>query len=178
MNKKYRHNKLEDNRGILLQISIIISLSIVLAAFNYKSKNKTEFSGDYIKINLDVDTNVSVKSKITKPLPLNIKNKILQQAQFPGGENALRNYFSDNLIYPEKAKEQDIQGRVYVKFTVNQYGKIKNLKVVRSIHPLLDNEAVRLIRNMPDWQPAKTQTGTFDSEHVLPVIFMKKTFNF
>ncbi len=173
MNKKYRHNKLEENRGLLLQISIIVSLLTVLAAFNYKSKNKAEFSGDYIKINLEIDTSISVNNKFTKPLPLNIKNKILQQAQFPGGENALRLYFSDNLNYPEKAKEQNIQGRVYVKFTINQYGKIKNVKLVRSIHPLLDNEAVRLIRNMPDWQPAKTKTGTFDSEHVLPVIFIK-----
>ncbi|RLD53319.1 MAG: hypothetical protein DRI94_00295 [Bacteroidetes bacterium] len=174
MTKKFQNNKLEQNRGLLLQVSIIISLLIVLAAFNFKSKSKSKFSGDFAEINLQIDS-IGIKTNdINKPVPVTTH----KNAEFTGGKDALFQYIKTNLKYPEAAKTKHIQGRVYVKFTVNRYGKIKNVKIVRSIHPLLDKEALRLIKNMPDWQPAKTKIGTFDSEHVLPVIFMKKNFTF
>ena len=170
MHKKYRNNKLEQNRGLILQISIIISLLIVLAAFSYKSKYPTRFLGEFVEINLQPETVETNSIKINKPVP--DKNK--KNAEFIGGENALKHYIKTNLRYPEKAEKQNIQGRVYVKFTVNRYGKIKNVKIVRSIHPLIDNEALRLIKEMPDWQPAKTKNGSVESEQILPIIFMIK----
>jgi len=174
MTKKFRNNKLEQNRGLLLQVSIIISLLIVLAAFNFKSKTKSKFSGDFAEINLQIDSIGIKTNNINKPIPVTIH----KNAEFTGGKDALFLYIKTNLHYPEAAKTKHIQGRVYVKFTVNRYGKMKNVKIVRSIHPLLDNEALRLIKNMPDWQPAKTNNETTESEHVLPVIFMKKTLTF
>lgn len=168
MGNKYRNNKLEQHRGLLIQIGIIISLLIVLAAFNYKSKNKDNLSGDFIEINLTLNTISSTINKINKPLPgRNFKN-----AEFPGGKDALKLYITTNIKYPEKAKINNIQGRIYIKFTVNRYGKIKNIKVIRSIHPLLNNEAIRLIKDMPDWIPAKSGNETIESEEIIPVIFI------
>lgn len=170
MGNKFRHNKLEQHRGLLLQVSIIISLLIVLAAFNYKSKNSSTFSGDFVEINFNLDTISVLNSKINKPLP----EKPYKPAEFKGGKSALTKYIKQNLHYPEKAMNKDIQGRIYVKFTVNRYGKIQNAKIARSIHPLLDREAMRLVKNMPDWTPAKKGNETVESEQILPVIFMSK----
>ena len=168
MGNKFRHNKLEQHRGLLLQISIIISLLIVLAAFNYKSKSVSKFSGDFVEINFNIDTLSIVNNNINKPLP----GKTFKPAEFKGGKNALTEYIKTSMHYPEKAKNNDIQGRVYVKFTVNRYGKVKNIKIVRSIHPLLDTEAIKLVKNMPDWIPAKKGTDAVESEQILPIIFI------
>ncbi len=169
---KYKNNKLEQHRGLLLQISIIISLMIVLGAFNYKTKNKNKITGDFVEINLEIDTNNSNNKLTTKPLPTFINLNIDTPAQFPGGKIALQKYFKKNLHYPEKAKKQNIQGRIYVKFTITRHGKIKNIKIVRSVNSLIDEEAIKLIKNMPDWTPAKSKNEQVESEQILPVIFI------
>ncbi len=168
MSKKTGHNKLEENRGLLLQISIIISLLIVLLTFNYKSKRKNKFDGNFVEIKLIVDTINTTNSHPEMPLPL----RIVKKAEFPGGKDALAKYIKKNMIYSEKAKKENVQGRVYVKFTVNEYGKILNPHIIRSIDPLIDNEAVRLIKEMPDWKPAKTKYFPVKSEEILPVVFI------
>ncbi len=171
MSRKFRHNKLEENRALLLQISIIITLLIVLAAFNYQSRSKSKFDGDFVEINLQIDTAQIPQGKLKPPLPV----KLSKQAEFPGRKEALKNYFMKNLKYPEDAKKQNIQGRIYVKFTVNEYGKITNPKIIRSIYPSLDKEALLLIKNMPDWIPAKKGNLTVKSEQILPVVFIKNS---
>ncbi len=168
---KFTHNKLEQHRGLLLQGSIIISLLIVLGAFNYKTKSKNKITGNFVEINLEIDTSNIKNKDISKPLPLFLNKKIDTPAQFPGGDKALQKYFSEKLHYPEKAKKQKIEGRVYVKFTITRYGKIKNIKLIRSINYLIDNEAIKLIKEMPDWIPAKSKTEQVESEQILPVIF-------
>ncbi len=170
MTNKFRNNKLEQNRGLLLQVSIIISLIIVTAAFNYTSKNKNSLPDNFVEIKLEIDS-ATRNNKIQKPLPA-IFNHTDKPAEFIGGEKALSDYFKNNLHYPEKAEKQKIQGRVYVKFTVTQYGTIKNIKIVRKINPLLDAEALRLIKNMPVWKPAEIKNNPVKSEQILPVIFI------
>ncbi len=73
--------------------------------------------------------------------------------KFPGGVEALRKYISDNLIYPAIAQEQGIQGTVVVEFTIEEYGRVGNVKVVKSVDESLDNEARRVVRLMPNWIP-------------------------
>ena len=170
---KKHPNILEQNRGLLLQLGLIFSLLIMLAIFNYESSSGEDTTKNYVEINLEIDSLSAVNEKITKPLPSHFRINITEQAKFKGGDKALRKYFADNLNYPKQAKEKDIQGRVYVKFTITEYGKIKNVKVVRSIHKLIDNEAIKLIKNMPDWLPAKANNEQVESEHILPVIFLK-----
>lgn len=78
-----------------------------------------------------------------------------EQASYPGGEDARRAYLRDNIKYPEMAKESGIQGTVYLKFVVEKNGKISNVKVQRGIGGGCDEEAVRVLKAMPKWQPAK-----------------------
>jgi len=172
-NEKKHINRLEQNRGLLLQISLIIALFLILAIFNVESKSVSDIENSYVEINLEVDTINLKKGNIKRPTPGILNIKITEQAKFKGDKDALSKYFKENLNYPKEALNKDIQGRVYVKFKISEYGKIKDVKIIRSIHPLIDNEAKRLIKEMPDWMPAKANNEQVESEEILPVIFMK-----
>lgn len=91
--------------------------------------------------------------------------------EFPGGMAALAKYFSDNVRYPVIAAENGIQGRVICNFTVWKDGTIRDIKVVRGIDKSLDNEAVRLIENMPKWQPGEQSGKKVSCKYTVPVMF-------
>lgn len=94
-----------------------------------------------------------------------------QQAEFPGGVEALFKWLSANLIYPKEAQEIGIEGKVGVKFVVNTDGSISDIQVSRSVHPSLDAEAIRLVKKMPKWQPAKNNGVPVRSYFTLPFTF-------
>lgn len=76
-----------------------------------------------------------------------------QAPQYPGGEQALFNYISTNLQYPPKARKKNIQGRVVLTFVLNKDGSVSDVQVVKGIGGGCDEEAVRLVSEMPRWQP-------------------------
>ena len=78
-----------------------------------------------------------------------------QMPQFPGGQAAMMKFIADSLRYPSVAFENGIEGRVIVKFVVDCEGNIVNPLVVRSVDPLLDREAIRLVKSMPKWIPGR-----------------------
>lgn len=91
--------------------------------------------------------------------------------EFVGGGKALMEYITKELQYPAEAKEKGIQGRVVIQFVVDKEGNIKHPQIVRNIDPLLDKEAVRLISNMPKWQPGKVKGENVSVKYTLPVMF-------
>jgi protein TonB len=79
---------------------------------------------------------------------------------FPGGEDARLRYLKDNLIYPPIAREAGIQGTVYVNFVVEKDGSITNVKILRSVGGGCDEEAIRVVQDMPRWSPGKQHHKT------------------
>nr|WP_321356736.1 energy transducer TonB [uncultured Draconibacterium sp.] len=75
--------------------------------------------------------------------------------EFPGGIRALYQYINSNVRYPVIAQENGIQGRVYVKFVVNETGDVSDAQVLRPIDPSLDKEALRVINSLPRFKPGK-----------------------
>ena len=94
-----------------------------------------------------------------------------EEAMFPGGMEAMMKYLQENIKYPEQAKNNGVQGRVIVQFVVNKDGSISNDTVVRSVDPLLDAEAIRVVRNMPNWTPGKQKGEAVRVRFTLPVTF-------
>lgn len=90
---------------------------------------------------------------------------------FPGGNKEMIKFFGDNIKYPEAAKKAKIQGRVIVTFTVTKDGNIENAKVVRSVHPALDAEALRVVKLMPKWTPGMQFGKPVDVKYTVPVAF-------
>ena len=93
--------------------------------------------------------------------------------QFPGGNIEMIKFFGDNIKYPEAAKKANAQGSVIVTFTVTKDGNIENAKVVRSVHPALDAEALRVVNMMPKWTPGTQFGKTVDVKYTVPVKFVK-----
>ena len=80
---------------------------------------------------------------------------------YPGGRAAMMAFLSSNMNYPATAKENNVQGRVIIGFVVEKDGSISDAKVLRSVDPALDQEALRLVYSMPKWKP-----GTMDGKPV------------
>jgi TonB family protein len=95
-----------------------------------------------------------------------------EQPQFPGGQKALIDFICKNIKYPSAAKNMGIQGTVYVQFTVERNGEVTNRKVVRSISPELDREALRMLYKMPKWKPGKKNGFPVRTEMTQPVRFV------
>lgn len=91
--------------------------------------------------------------------------------EFPGGVDKLVEYLSLNTIYPEEAKQNNIEGRVLCEFVVAEDGSATNVKVLESVHPSLDAEAIRVIENMPKWNPGIKDGKPVRVRFKLPISF-------
>lgn len=94
-----------------------------------------------------------------------------QKATFPGGDAALYKWLSTQINYPADAAEAGITGRVIVSFVIEKDGSISNARVVRSIHPSLDAEAIRIVKKMPKWIPGKNNGQPVRVEYIMPISF-------
>ena len=106
-----------------------------------------------------------------KPKEEEIFVAVEQQAEFPGGQTALMKWLSNNVRYPESAQQNDIQGRVVVRFVVEKDGSIGAATIVKGVDKDLDREALRVVKKMPRWQPGKNNGVAVRSYFNLPVVF-------
>lgn len=96
---------------------------------------------------------------------------VTEKAEFPGGKQELSNFLSENIVYPKSAHDMGISGTVHVRFIVAADGSIHKVEVSRSIDPVLDREAVRVVKSMPKWKPAKHDDKSIPSIFILPIDF-------
>ncbi len=90
---------------------------------------------------------------------------------FPGGKAALKNFIDSNLVYPESARRDGIEGEVFVQFQVNVSGKLEDIQVVRSSYNGFDQPAMDVFKDMPDWSPARQRGKPVMVQVVVPVRF-------
>lgn len=90
---------------------------------------------------------------------------------FPEGDKAQTDWIQQNMRYPQSAKEKNIQGRVLVQVIVNKDGSIVEPKVLRSVDPDLDKEAIRLVSSMPKWIPGKNNGKEVRVHHSIVITF-------
>ena len=83
----------------------------------------------------------------------------------------LNEWLSRHLKYPAMARENNIQGRVYVTFIVEKDGSITNVEILRSADPVLDAEALRVVKSMPKWEPGKQRNMAVRVKFTLPITF-------
>jgi protein TonB len=122
-----------------------------------------------LAILLMVNTNAMAQSKKIA------NDKVLEKAevmpQFPGGDQAMMKFVSENVQYPEEAKEKEISGRVLVGFIVEKDGSVNEVKIVRGIGGGCDEEAVRVVKAMPKWKPGKQDGKTVRVSYTMPFFF-------
>ena len=131
-----------------------------------------------IEINTEDDKDVEVVIAAPVEAPVEEEEEevvfvvVETMPEFPGGQQALFKYLSENVKYPVIAQENGIQGRVICQFVVNKDGSIVDVEVVRSGgDPSLDKEAVRVIKSMPKWKPGQQRGKPVRVKYTVPVNF-------
>ena len=94
-----------------------------------------------------------------------------QMPEYPGGMKALMGYLAENIQYPAECQRAGIQGRVIVQFVVKADGSLDNFEIKRSVNPLLDAEALRVIKTTPKWKPGTQHGKPVDVKFTIPVTF-------
>ena len=94
-----------------------------------------------------------------------------QLPQFPGGQNAMIEFLSQNVHYPETAAKNNVEGRVVLQFIVEKDGQIGEVKVARSVDPELDAEALRVVKSMPNFIPGRQDGKPVAVWYTLPIVF-------
>lgn len=90
---------------------------------------------------------------------------------FEGGMEAFTKWLTQNLCYPAEAQRGGIQGKVVVSFIINRDGSISSPKIEQSVHPLLDREAMRVVKIMPRWKPGKENDKPCRTLFAIPIVF-------
>ncbi|MCD8177393.1 MAG: energy transducer TonB [Tannerellaceae bacterium] len=91
--------------------------------------------------------------------------------EFPGGYEALLKFINEKLIYPKEAQELGLQGKVTCSFVVNTEGSVVNINIVKGVDPILDMEAIRVIKQMPKWAPGNPRGKPVRVLYTLPINF-------
>ncbi|MCF8405835.1 MAG: energy transducer TonB [Bacteroidales bacterium] len=219
--RKSKKTNLENKRFIFFQIGLILSLTLIFTAFEWKSEDNS--NTDYLKfkradvIETIVDITVHKKKERPKPIPVvtpifteveddepideelefssevtgdtknsldNIFEKkdeepevpgiftvVEKMPSFPGGMQALYKYLAVNIKYPKAAAEAGIQGPVYMEFVVWKDGSIRMTNVARGIGGGCDEEAFRVISQMPAWSPGLQRSIPVNVKLSIPVNF-------
>jgi len=95
-------------------------------------------------------------------------------SEYVGGDEALIKFLQKNLVYPEEARLKGIEGRIIIGFVVEKDGSLTNFKILRGVHPILDNEALRVVKLMPKFIPGKIKNKPVRVQFNIPVTFKLK----
>ena len=132
-----------------------------------------------VEINAEVDQDEVIEEyEFTPPeieeeeiVEAEIFKVVEEMPEFPGGAAKMMEYIQKNITYPMMARESDIQGRVFVNFVVEPNGEISNVEVLRGIGGGCDEEAVRVVKSMPNWKPGKQRGSAVRCAFTVPIIF-------
>lgn len=156
---RYIENQLNIRRAAGKAISLVgLSLGISTAF---------AINGEAMTIPQDSITNQTDKEDVLMGI-------VEQQPAFRGGETALMEFIKNNLRFPEELQETYRQERVILSFNIEKDGSITDIEVMRSPHEAMSNEAIRVVKLMPKWQPGKLRGKATRTKYVLPISFRLK----
>ena len=116
---------------------------------------------DYVEVQEEVVEEEAIPFQLVEEKP-----------SFQGGDaNQFSKWVNSRLVYPEIAKENGVQGRVTLQFTVEKDGSVTKVRVLRGVDPSLDKEAVRVVSMSPKWKPGKQRDRAVPVTYTFPVIF-------
>lgn len=218
--KKNPKADLTKKSGLFLNIGFVLSLLFVIAAFEWRSYEKSDLldlgqvNDDFEEmtevpltqqppppppkvqqpeiievpdeeeieeeIEVDLDVEITEETEIEEivfeePIEEEETDEIFQivenPASFKGGIGAFYQYVQKNMKYPSQAQRMGLEGKVFVEFVVGKDGKITDVRVLRGIGAGCDEEAIRVLKNSPAWQPGKQRGRAVRQRMVLPITF-------
>ena len=124
------------------------------------------FYGNYVLGQDIVDTIIPKTDTIGRLYTL-----VEERPRFPGGDTAMFKFLRENIKYPAKARRKGIMGKVFIAFIVENTGKVTDIKLLRGVSKEIDEEALRVIKLMPDWIPGKQNGRAVNVQQTLPINF-------
>lgn len=116
----------------------------------------------------------AVQKQTVKPQgesEIQIFTVVEEMPEYPGGRKAMYSYLGENIKYPAKAKENKVEGTVYVSFVVLEDGSVSNVSILRGVGSGCDEEAIRVVKAMPNWKPGKQKGKPVNVQYNLPIKF-------
>jgi len=220
--KKNPNADLERWKSTMFMLGLVISLAVVLAAFNYTSKkavvdeltrledvdfededipvtrqeqppevktpppqqtievlnivdDDTEIEDEFEMDDVEADDNTQVEIVDIEEEEEEEEPEIFfiveTMPEFPGGELGLRKYIATHVKYPNIARENGIEGKVYIRFCVTSKGTVEKVSVARGVDPILDKEAVRVVKSLPKWKPGEQRGKKVNVWYTVPINF-------
>ena len=150
---------------------ILTSVALIMLLFSCGESEREEAASTANSNTESAETRAE-KSLSKKEFTGKVYDIVEQMPEYPGGLTALMNYLRVNIRYPAAAQKAGIEGRVIVSFIVEPNGSVSNVEIVRSVDTDLDQEALRVVRQMPKWKPGKQDGSTVRVKFHLPIKFM------
>ena len=126
----------------------------------------------FIAFFMAVNLNAQTEQPIEQPTKMESIYEIVDKApRFPDGEKAMMEFIGKTLVYPQEAIEQHIQGTVNIRFVINSNGTVSFDRVLGKPNKYLQEEAVRVIKLMPNWIPAERDGKKVSSYYIIPIRF-------
>ena len=152
------------------QIEVSMGDRITASYVGYESKT-IGVSKIYSESSKSNEYYIGLNKETEADEPEKVYDVVEQMPEFPGSPYALYEFLTQSIQYPEEARKNSIQGRVIVTFVVEKDGSITNARVVKTLDPLLDAEALRVINVMPKWNPGKQNGEPVRVKYTVPVSF-------
>ena len=152
------------NLKLLLAIPVTGIITLAISAYT----GIPDYSG---ASNVSAAGLPSENTEITSNEPYTV---VEEMPVFPGGDAALLDYLAKNTVYPEKAKENGIQGKVIVRFCITETGTISRVSVLKSVDPELDEEAIRVVKTLSNFSPARNSGKPVPVWYMVPLTFTLK----
>ena len=173
LNRKRTHNIMVGKYLMFIPVAALLLLFSNCANKKADKVQSDTEKADTIELTAEPEKTAEpqVDITITETKGDSIYSVVETMPDFPGGQKELLSFLSRNIKYPTKAIESKIQGRVIVQFVVNKDGSISNAKVVRSVDPDLDKEALRVINSMPKWKPGMQKGEPVSVKYTVPIVF-------
>jgi TonB family protein len=156
----------------LLVLPVMLFLTLIFACNEFNNNTETKSMQEKSKL----DVNQIQFNEDSVPIAFKgeaVFNIVEEMPKFQGQEfGAFRDYIAKNLKYPELAKEKKISGKVYVQFIVDYNGEVSWANVVRGVNPILDQEAIRVTRSSPVWEPGKQGGHNVSVLFTFPINFV------
>ena len=150
--------------------SMIIILMGLLGACSSNTSDKTSLPEQSVSEN---ETATPVALEVPDTLGKTY-DAVEVMPEFPGGTEALLSFIKDNLKYPQKAIDEQTEGRVIVQFVIDKTGKVSSPEVIRGVTSELDQAALDIVSALPDWKPGEQDGQKVNVKYTLPVVFKLK----
>ena len=161
--------------------SMIIILMGLLGACSSNTSDKTSLSEQSVSENKTATpVAIEVPDKLGKTydavevmpeFPGKTYDAVEVMPEFPGGTEALLSFIKGNLKYPQKAIDEQTEGRVIVQFVIDKTGKVSSPEVIRGVTSELDQAALDIVSALPDWKPGEQDGQKVNVKYTLPVVF-------